>query len=341
MINIDRGARVQRIEAYLTDQVREHRMVGLSAAVLLGDDVIYMAGLGQANLENGTPATEDTVYELASVTKPFTATLIMLLVEEGRLRLDDPIAGFFPEAPSSWDGITIRTLLNHSSGIPDYFNLEAFHRGGDFAWQLDFSHDEILAVVREAPLDFAPGSETAYSNTNYTLLGILIERVTGSSYEDFLAERICRPLRMTATRRNSRTEIIPGRAAGYVRDGDLLENAPYTSMTWAYAEGGIVSSARDLARWDQALTRGEILSPERLEEMWNPPAEELPAMGLGWTRNAWGAGITIGHSGGKPGFATYHARLVDLGASIIVLANASGMPIIDVGRGLAGLLAEA
>jgi CubicO group peptidase (beta-lactamase class C family) len=279
------------------------------------------------------------VYELASVTKPFTATAMMLLVEDGALRLDDPITDFFPEAPSSWNGISIRHLLSHTSGIPDYFNVEAFQLGDDFAWRLDFTHEEFLRVVREAPLDFAPGTSTAYSNTGYSLLGILIERVTDRRYEDVLARRIFEPLGMTSTRRNSRTEIIPGRAAGYVHGGEALQNAPYTSMTWAFAEGGLVSSARDLARWDQALTDGEILSPQRLEEMWNPPGDELPAIGLGWTRNTSPAGIMVGHSGGKPGFATYHARFLDLGTSVILLANQSGVPIIDIGRGLAGVIA--
>lgn len=330
----------QRIEAYLIEHMATHEIVGLAAAVLLDGRLVHLTGHGKANVECGTAATADTVFELASVTKPFTASAVVLLAEEGALALDDPIAGFFPEAPPSWAGITIRHLLNHSSGIPDYFTMEAFHLGEEFAWQLDFSHDAFLRIVREAPLDFTPGEDTAYSNTGYSLLGILIERATNRSYAEVLEDRIFRPLGMTATRRNSRTAIIPGRAAGYVRVDGVLQNAAYTSTTWAYAEGGIVSSARDLARWDEALTSGTILSREHLEEMWNPPAQELPAIGLGWTRNTSPQGDVIGHSGGKPGFSTYHARYPEIGASIILLANQSGIPIIDIGRGLAALLGD-
>jgi D-alanyl-D-alanine carboxypeptidase len=326
--------RDEQIDAFLIGEVETHELTGLSAAVLRKNHLIHLAGYGQANVEWGMPATADTVYELASVTKPFTATAVMLLVEDGALQLDDPVGSFFSDVPPGWEAMTVRHLLMHRSGIPDYFDLPAFQLQDDFAWRLDFSHDELLRAAYAAQLTFAPGEQTAYSNTGYSLLGMLIERVTGETYETFLAERIFRPLGMTATRRNSRSDLIPRRAVGYVRDEGVLQNASYTSITWAYAEGGIVSSARDLARWDAALSAEQLLPRKRLAEMW-APVDDLPAMGLGWTINSWGVGTAIGHSGGKPGFATYYCRFPDVDLSLILLANQNGVPIVDIGRELA------
>jgi D-alanyl-D-alanine carboxypeptidase len=332
--------RDEQIDAYLTAEVERHSIPGLSATVLRDNHLIHLAGYGEASVEWGAPATADTIYELASVTKPFTAVAVLLLVEDDALGLDDPVNSYFPDAPEGWREMTIRHLLAHSSGIPDYFNLPALQLEDDFAWRLDFSHETLRSIVFAASLRFAPGEQTAYSNTGYSLLGMLIERVTGQTYEAFLTERLFRPLDMTATRRNSRVDLIPRRAAGYVRDDGILQNAPYTSMTWAYAEGGIVSSARDLARWDAALSAEDVLPRARLDEMWTPTDDDLPAMGLGWTVNSSDAGTTIGHSGGKPGFATYYARFPDISSSVIVLINQSGVPIVDIGRGLALQLAS-
>lgn len=301
--------------------------------------VVHLAGYGTANVEHGVPATPDTVYELASITKSFTSTAVALLAEDGKLRFDDPIADYVPEAPAAWSSVTVRHLLGHNSGIPDYFKLPEFQRGEDFAWRLDFSHDDLLDAAARADLEFAPGSDSAYSNTGYSLLGMIIERVSGQEYEAFLSERIFTPLGMSATRRNSRTDIIPHRAAGYVHDDGMLQNAPYTSMTWAYAEGGIVSTARDLARWDAAVSAGVLLDQQRLNEMWDTSGRELPAFGLGWGVNVCPQGLVIGASGGKPGFSTYHSRYVDTKTTIILLFNRSGAPVIEVSRGLVAMLA--
>lgn len=327
-----------RIDAYLAEQLEATSSPGLSAAVLVGGKLIHLAGYGKANVEQGTPATADTVYELASITKSFTATAVMLLARDGRLRLDDPISAYLPEAPASWSGVTIRHLLGHTSGIPDYFKLDAFGLSENFAWRLDYDLNEILGAAGSAPLEFEPGSDTAYSNTGYTLLGMVIERVSGEAYEQFVFERIFQPLGMTSTRRNSRTDIIPGRAAGYVRDDGVLLNTPYTSMTWAYAEGGIVSTARDMARWDVALASGSLLGRATLDQMWDVAGRELPDFGLGFAMNTSPQGLVIGASGGKPGFSTYHSRYVDVNTTIILLANQSGVPVIEVSRGLVAML---
>lgn len=338
MTDTQQDPRDERVDAYLGEHLRTAGSPGLSAAVLVDAKPVHLAGYGVANVEQGSPATADTVYELASITKSFTAVTVMLLVRDGLLRLDDPISTFFPESPASWSGVTVRHLLGHTSGIPDYFNIAAFASGEDFPWHLDYSRDEFVRIVRAAPLEFEPGSDMAYSNTGYNLLGLIIERVSGHDYEQVLLERIFGPLNMTSTRRNSRTDIIPGRAAGYVRDDGTLQNAPYTSMTWAYAEGGIVSTARDMACWDEAITTGSLLDQPSLEAMWDVSGREYPTLGLGWGVNTSPQGLVIGASGGKPGFSTYHSRYVDANTTIILLANGSGVPIIDVSRGLVAAL---
>jgi CubicO group peptidase (beta-lactamase class C family) len=338
--SVEQDPTVDLIDSYLSEQREVAGSPGLSAAVLMDGEVVHLAGYGTANVEWRTPATPDTVYELASITKSFTATAVMLLARDGLLALDDPIARFFPEATSAWSAITVRHLLAHTSGIPDYFKLDAFQLGeDDFAWRLDFSHDDVLDIARRAPLEFDPGTDIAYSNTGYTLLGLLIERLSGSTYAQFVSERIFQPLGMTETRRNSRTAIIPRRATGYVRDDGTLQNAPYTSMTWAYAEGGIVSTARDLSRWDMALTEGTLLDRPTLEAMWDVAGQDMPTFGLGFGVNTCPQGLVIGASGGKPGFSTYHSRYVDVGTTIILLANQSGVQIIEMSRGLVALLA--
>lgn len=338
MSDSERDPRDQRIDTYLADQRQATGSPGLSAAVLVDAKLVHLAGYGEANVEQGTPATANTVYELASVTKSFTAVVVMLLARDGLLGLDDPIARYLPEAPSSWSGVTVRHLLGHTSGIPDYFKIAAFGLGENFAWHLDFSHDDFLRIVCAAPLEFEPGSDLAYSNTGYSVLGMMIERVSGHTYEQVLSERIFQPLQMTSTRRNSRIDLIPGRASGYVRDNATLLNAPYTSMTWAYAEGGIVSTARDLARWDEAITTGSLLDRPSLESMWDVSGRDHPTLGLGWGVNTSPQGLVIGASGGKPGFSTYHSRYVDVNTTIILLANQSGVPIIEVSRGLIAAL---
>ncbi len=330
--------RDERIDAYLSAQVETTGSPGLSAAVLVDGRLIHLAGYGSANVEQGTPATADTVFELASITKSFTAAAVMLLVTDGMLRLDDPISTYIPEAPASWSEVSVRRLLGHTSGIPDYFKLDSFALGEDFAWRLDFGLDEILTIAGAAPLEFEPGSDTAYSNTGYTLLGMVIERVSGQDYAQFVSERIFQPLNMISTRRNSRTDIIPGRAAGYVRDDGVLQNAPYTSMTWAYAEGGIVSTARDLTRWDAAISSGALLDRSTLDEMWDVAGREMPAFGLGFAMNTSPQGLVVGASGGKPGFSTYHSRYADVKTTTILLANQSGVPIIEISRGLVAML---
>ena len=180
----------------------------MSVAVLRGDSVLLARGYGYANLELGVPASDSTVYQSGSIGKQFTATLVLMLVEQGRLRLDDPVLKYLPEGKSRWQGVTVRHLLTHTSGIPDYTDSAVdLHR--------EYTEDALVRLAASLPLAFTPGTRWSYSNTGYVLLGALIHRVTGAFYGDLLRERIFQPLAMTSARVISEADLVPNRAAGY------------------------------------------------------------------------------------------------------------------------------
>jgi CubicO group peptidase (beta-lactamase class C family) len=196
------------------------------------------------------------------------------------------------------------------------------------------------------PLDFVPGTQSQYSNTGYFLLGIIIERISGKSYSEWLASRIFQPLSMTSTRINDPAAIIPRRAASYSLEDGILRNADYTSAQWHGAPNGLVSSILDMARWDAALTVGQVLSLTLLQQMWEPTVladGKFAEFGLAWKVEQHESGKLVSHTGGGPRCSTYHARFLDAEVSIILLANRGGVLIWDLGKAIAErfLLSEA
>jgi CubicO group peptidase (beta-lactamase class C family) len=207
------------VDAYVQAQMRARNIPGLSLAVVRRGKVVKAAGYGMANVELSVAATQHTVYELASMTKPFTALAIMLLLHDGKLSLDDPVVRYVVELPHAWRSVTIRHLLTHTSGIPNHTDLPVIVNDES----RDYTRAEMLAFLAAVPVEFPPGKRWAYNNSGYFLLGLVIEKAAGQSYEQFLSERIFQPLQMTATRGNNVDELIPNRAAGYViRGGRLL-----------------------------------------------------------------------------------------------------------------------
>ena len=239
------------VDDYLKSEMTKRHIPGVSVAVIRDGKVILASSYGQANVELSVPVTPDSVFKLASVTKPFTATAIMMLVEEGKISLDGRLAEYLPNLPSQWANVTVRQALSHTSGLADY--LKAPRWSWQSSWREDLTPNEFIKFASEAPPVFAPGEGISYSNTGFYLLGMVIEKVSGKPYGQFLAERIFKPLQMTATRRDTLTETVPNRVNGYVFGGGTLRNAEYTSETWAYSEGGIISTAADLGKWDAAL----------------------------------------------------------------------------------------
>lgn len=314
-------------DAYIRVEMPRRRIPGVSVAVTAADRVLFTKGYGLANVEWSAPATSDTVYEIASLTKPFTAIAIMMLTESGLVALDDQVSRYLTRSPAHWADITIRHLLTHTSGIPDYFAIPTLRAAPGGMWQRECAPGDLLNILFSAQLEFGAGNRFAYSNSGYWLLGQLIEAVTGNSYERFLSDRILAPLGMNATRRMDRKAIIPNRASGYIWRDSLLLNAPHTSTTWAYSEGGLVSSVSDLVRWDAALWSGKLLSVGALAQMATPVRLNDGTdfhYGFGWIIGTNSQRREIYVTGNKPGFSAIVRRFPDEGLSVIVLANMEG-----------------
>lgn len=309
---------VNAIDPLVAAAMEAGSIPGLALAVLQEGHLILAKGYGLANLEHSVPATEHTVFKLASITKIFTATAVMMLVEHGKVGLDDPIKRYLPYLPASWSAITLRHLLSHTSGLKGY---EMFIPDD---WQPDDPYERIVRSVSELPLVFQPGEAWGYCNSNYVVLGVLIEQVSGLPYRDFVRLGILDPLDMTETRWNIAKEIVPHRAQGYAWDSETLRNRDKQSCVWDYADGGLLSTVVDLAKWDAALSTDELLNRSTLEQMWTPARLRdgtSVEYGLGWMIKSAGGRRNIGHWGRNPGFIAGISRFVDDGLTVVVLCN--------------------
>ncbi|MBY0503646.1 MAG: serine hydrolase [Bryobacteraceae bacterium] len=306
------------IEAYMKSAVEVERFMG---AILVARDgkPIISRGYGLANIELDVPNTPKTVFRIASLTKQFTAASIMMLQERGRLNVSDPFCQYLPDCPAAWQPVTISQLLSMSSGIPGATasDLGAV-RGLPVPW------DQWLEATRKKPLEFAPGTEFRYANSGYTLLGFIIERLSGKSYGDFLQENIFNPLGMTQTGYENPLRIIKHRATGYRQlPGAPITNVPYAELVGLYAAGGIYSTTEDLLRWDQALYGEKLLSRKSIEEMIAPRTAMRP--GKSYAYGFWTATKhrrqEVAHGGNLAGFITYIARYPADHVTVIVLSN--------------------
>lgn len=331
---------VDGIDRHVQRVMQKRHIPGVSVAVVQDGKVILAKGYGLANVELNVPATENTVYQLASITKTFTATAILLLVQDGKVALDDKITERLSDLPAAWDKVTVRHLLSHTSGIKSYTSVKDFHKNP----RKDYTHREILDLVVKEPLEFAPGEKWNYSNTGYFLLGMLIEKVADKPYGEFMAERIFKPLDMTQTRVNELQAIIPNRAQGYHWDGKTLRNGDYVSPTQPFAAGMLVSNVNDLLKWDAALRNHALLDSEQLERMWTPARLNQGSetgYGFGWEVAQVNGHRMLAHGGGIPGFSTRLSRFVDDKLTVIVLTNADGGHAGTLARDIAGQLMPA
>ena len=322
------------LDEYVQKQLETRHIPGVSVAVVKDGRVVLAKGYGVANAELAVPATENTVYQLASVTKQFTATVIMMLVEEGKLSLDDKVTKVLDGLPVAWSEVTVRHLLNHTSGIKSYTNVPSFFATA----RKDYGKEEIIRLVADAPLEFAPGEKWNYNNTGFFLLGMMIEKVSGKEYGAFLNERIFQPLSMTATRVNDLKEIIKHRAQGYSWQNGVLRNGEYLSPTQPFAAGALVSSVVDLAKWDAALYTEKLLKKSSLEQMWTATKlndGKTQPYGFGWGVDVYRTRKVISHGGGIQGFSTHIARFIDDRLTVIVLANREGGGADALANGIA------
>jgi CubicO group peptidase (beta-lactamase class C family) len=308
-----------KIDEYMKSAVEVERFSG-SILVARDGKVIVSKGYGMANVELDAPNTPNTVFRLASITKQFTATAIMMLQERGKLNVNDPFCKYLTDCPPAWQPVTIRHLLTMTSGIQGVTAMELGPlRGLPVPWE------QWLEATKKKPLEFTPGENFKYANTGYTLLGFIIERVSGKSYGEFLQENIFTPLGMKQTGYEDPLRIIKNRATGYRQlPGDPVTNVPYAEMIRLYAAGGIYSTTEDLLLWDKALYTDKLLSRKSIDEMFTPYKEMLPGKGYAygwWTSKKFDRHQEIAHGGNLAGFITYIARFPSERVTVIVLSN--------------------
>ena len=316
-----------KVDALVQSELQKQRIPGAAVGVYRDGRLTRAQGYGLANVEWDRTVTPDTIFQSGSLGKQFTATAVMMLVEEGKVGLDDPIKKYFPDAPETWNDIKVHNLLSHTSGLSEYETGARTKAGGPFYMRLDFTEDELYKRITEMPMDFKTGEDWAYRNTNYVLLGILIHKVTGKFYGDFLQERIFKPLGMSRTRIISEEDIIPKRAAGYRLVKGGLKNQEWVSPSLnSTADGALYFTVEDLQKWDAALYTERLLKKASLERMWtveklNNGKPNKANYGFAWEINNVSGHRVIEHGGAWQGFTTYIARYVDDRLTVVALTN--------------------
>jgi CubicO group peptidase (beta-lactamase class C family) len=317
------GARdhAAKIQEYL-ETAHKYRLFNGTALVAENGKVIYKSGFGMANMEWSIPNAPDTRFRLGSITKQFTAVLTLQLVEQGKIKLDGKITDYLPEYRKDiGEKVTIHHLLTHTSGIPSYTSQPGFFENVS---RNPFKVADFVTKYTSGNFEFEPGSKFSYNNSGYFLLGAIIEKVTGKSYEQVLKENILDPLGMKNTGYDWHSPLIPKRAAGYAKTADGYNNAAYLDMSIPYAAGSMYSTIEDLYIWDQALYTDKILTPQSKELMYKP---FLDNYAYGW--NVTNASFKVNdqpvqiirHGGGINGFSTMIARFPKEKNLIVILDN--------------------
>lgn len=318
------------------------------AAVLIArrGEVLFRKAYGMANLELNVKMEPGMVFRLASITKQFTAMAILMLMEEGKLGLQDRLTRFLPDYPDPAQAITIEHLLTHTSGVRNYTSMPEW-----FAlWRKDLTLNELIDLFKNQSVDFAPGQQFSYNDSGYVLLGAVIEQLSGLTFAEFMEQRIFRPAGMLDSWDDVTLRVLHGRVPGYSRTGEGFANAAYLSMSHAHAAGGAVSSVDDMARWDAALADNQLVRAETLDLAYQSyvlPNGEPTGYGYGWSIHHHAGVKFVGHSGGINGFSTGSVRVPSEGVYVVILSNneqpamdtqtlafrlaalASGCPVID------------
>jgi CubicO group peptidase (beta-lactamase class C family) len=294
---------------------------GAAVLVVHNDVVLLRKGFGIANLELNIPIDPQQVFRIGSITKQFTAVAILQLVAAGKIKLDDDVATYVPDFPAIGHKVTIAQLLNQTSGLPSYTDEKSWLT----TWRTDLKPADLLAFTKgKAPL-FTPGTNWAYSNTNYILLGEVIAKVSGESYASYLQTKVLGPAGLQHTQYDNTEELIPNRASGYAVAGPKKwKNAGYLSMTHPYSAGALVSTVDDVWKWDKALSEGSLIDKKLLAQAWTDtmlPDGRSSGYGYGWGIGTLGQFKTIEHGGGINGFAAYEMKVPDAGLYIAILSN--------------------
>ena len=331
---------LQSIDFFITTEMARQKIPGLAVGIYSRGQTLLAKGYGQANVELSVSVKPETIFQSGSVGKQFVSAAIMMLVEERKLSLDDSITKYFSEAPAGWKPILIENLLSHTSGLSEYESEDRAGPKGPFYLRLDFTEDELVAKIEALPTEWAPGDNWAYRNTNYVLLGILIHKITGKPYYEFLDERIFKPLGMTSTRLISERDIISNRAAGYEIDNGQLKNQEWVSPTFnSTADGTLYFNILDLAKWDGGLYGTQLLKQSSLDRIWtvyplNGGKPNPAGYGFGWSIGKQNGHKRIEHGGAWQGFTCDIARYPDDNLTVAVLTN------LDAAHSNPGLIAQ-
>ena len=320
---------------YVRREMQKQHIPGAALLVSRDGKIVQGQGFGLANVELQVAVKPETVFQSGSLGKQFTATAVMMLAEEGKVGLDDPLTKYFADAPSTWKEVSVRELLSHTAGFGDYPEK--------FDFRKDWTEDEELKMAEGIPLAYPPGTKWEYSNLGYMTLGILIHRVTGKFYGDFLQERIFRPLGMDTARIISEADIVPNRAAGYrLVKGDLKNQEWVAPMVNTTADGSLYFSILDLAKWDAALYTEKLLKRPSFDQMWTPAKlkngkPNKDGYGFGWFIEDRHGHRVISHDGAWQGFETTIARYVNDRLTVVLLTNLAGAKLSGVAEHVADM----
>lgn len=326
-------AQQDEIDAYITKQMQSFDLPGVALAVVKDGKVIKSAGYGVANRENRTPMTADTVFKIASVSKQFIAAAIMLLAQDGRLAVDDRVSQYLEGTPSSWQSITVRHLLTHTSGL--------VRESPAFDPNKLQSDAAVVKAGYAVPLQFEPGARWQYSNLGYFALAEIVTRVSGRPWNEFLHERVFKPAGMLSTAATHAAAHLTNRARGYAGNDN---NRAADDWTASRPSGGFYSTVLDLAKWDAQLYGETPLAEITRREMWTAVSLHGGAShpyGLGWHVSRIGRHRAAWHGGGLPGFSSQFIRLLDARVTIILLANGDDVDLPSIAAGLVPLVVPA
>jgi CubicO group peptidase (beta-lactamase class C family) len=326
-------AQADAVDDYIKAEMARQAIPGLAIAVTRDGRLQRAEGYGFANLEHKVPVHPDTLFKSGAIGMQLTAAAVMLLVEDGKIGLDDPVRKYLPEVPASWQPVTIRQLLNHTSGLPATPN-------GDF--RADYTDEQLLAIIAKQDLNFPAGSRWRFSYSGYIILGFMVKRVTGEYYADFLSRRVFVPLGMQTARPIDELAVIPNRAAGYERRENGLQNAEWISATAnSTADGSLYLSALDYAAWDAGMAAGRILKPGSWAEIAKPARTtggcRFP-YGFGWYQEQAGGQGAWWHSGSWQGFQSFAIRYLGENLTIAVFANSDNANADVIARHVAGMV---
>jgi CubicO group peptidase (beta-lactamase class C family) len=330
-----------KVDALAAEALKRPGAVGLSIGVARGGKVILAKGYGLADVEFEAPANEQTMFRIGSVTKQYTAAAIMRLVEQDKINLNDDLSKYLPDFPLQGSTVTICHLLNHTSGIPSYTDVgEEWQK----VWPLELTHEQLLALVKDKPFDFTPGVDWAYNNTAYYMLGMIIEKVSGKTYPQFMQDEIFTTLNLERTRCDSNSDVIKNRAQGYAFSNGVLTNDIPLGMNQPGAAGMIISTGGEMVEWSMALASGKIVKPESFKMMATPtilPDGKNTNYGFGLMIDEFEGRKRIHHGGGIFGFNSMLVYLPDDDLHVAVVSNgetvSSGRLAAEIAREALGI----